>query len=480
MSPTQKGGTLAIEKNKGEVTMSKNMVEESELKREIGVFGGMSIIAGIMIGAGVFYIGSYVLMRVEMNIGLALLCWVIGGLISLMGGLCFAELGAMMPKAGGSIVYLNDAYHPILGFMSGFSSCFIAGPGSIAGLAIAMVTTMRTFFVIGDTTLKILAVGIIALLTIYNCYGVKKSSTLQNISMIAKLIPIFLIMIAALFMGDIFPDMSFSHVSESAEAAGKSVISMIALAVVATLWAYEGWQNLNTLAEEIKEPQKNLPLAILLGVSGVMVLYLFFNFSIFRVIPLEEIKVMIANGDYYLGTEVAKRMFGNAGAVIVVIGMVLAIFGSLNGLILAGPRAWYALAKEGHFFKTFMYVHPVYKVPTHAIIAQGVISCILVVARSLDQLAILVVFTGMIFKMLTIVTVIIFRKKYPNMDRPYKVIAYPVTVILTILVFFGLIINNLIKDPSNSLLSCAAQIVAVAFYMYFDRKLKKEKAETIE
>lgn len=457
--------------------MSKNVVEQSELKREIGVFGGMSVIAGIMIGAGIFYIGSYVLMRVEMNIGLALICWVIGGLISLMGGLCFAELGAMMPKAGGTIVYLNEAYHPLVGFMSGFSSCFLAGPGSIAGLAIAMVTTMRTFFTISDTTIKIVAVGIIALLTIYNCYGVKKSSMLQNISMVAKLIPILLIMVAALFMGDIFPDMSFSHVSESAQAAGKSVISMMALAVVATLWAYEGWQNLNALAEEIKEPQKNLPLSLLFGVSGVMILYLLFNFSIFRVIPLEEIKVMLANGDYYMGTEVAKRMFGNAGAVIVVIGMVLAIFGSLNGLILAGPRTWYALSKEGHFFKTFLYVHPEYKVPTNAIIAQGIISAILVVARSLDQLAILVVFTGMIFKLLAVASVIVFRKKYPNMERPYKVIAYPITVIITILVFLGLIINNLVKDPSNSLLSCAAQVVAVAFYMYFDRKLKKEKAE---
>lgn len=454
--------------------MSKSLVEESELKREIGVFGGMSIIAGIMIGAGVFYIGSYVLMRVEMNMGLALICWIIGGLISLMGGLCFAELGAMMPKAGGTIVYLNEAYHPILGFMSGFSSCFIAGPGSIAGLAIAMVTTMKTFFDVNDITIKILALGIIFILTVYNCYGVKKSSMLQNISMIAKLLPILLIMVTALFMGDIIPDISLSHVSTSAEAAGKSVLSMMALAVVATLWAYDGWQNLNSLAEEIKEPQKNLPLAILFGVSGVMILYLLFNFSFFRVIPLEEIKVMIANGDYYLGTEVAKRMFGNTGAVIVVIGMVLAIFGSLNGLILAGSRVWYALAKEGHFFKTFTYVHPEYKVPTHAIIAQGIIASILVVARSLDQLAILVVFTGMIFKLLTIVSVIVFRKKYPNMDRPYKVIAYPVTVILTILVFFGLIVNNLVKDPVNSLLSCFAQIVAVVFYLYFDKKLKKE------
>lgn len=453
--------------------MSTN--EASELKREIGVFGGISIIGGIMIGAGIFYIGSYVLMRVGMNIGLALICWLIGGLISLMGGLCYAELGSMMPKAGGATVYLNEAYHPIVGFMSGMSSCLLAGPGSIAGLSIALIASFRTFTTISDVGLKALAVMLIVFLTVCNCYGVKKASVLQNVSMVAKLVPILLIMISALFMGNIFPDVSLSTVNEAAQSTGRSVIGMIAFAVVATLWAYDGWQNLNALAEEIKEPQRNLPLSLAIGIGGVIILYMLFNFSIFRVLPMEDIKNMIAKGDYYLGTEVARRIFGNTGAVIVVIGMILAIFGSLNGLILSGPRVYYALAKEGHFFKMFLNVHPVYKVPTNAIIAQGIVSITLVLSRNLEQLATLVVFTGMIFKLLTILSVVVFRKKYPNMERPYKVIAYPITVIITSLVFLGLILNNLAKDPVNSILSCAVQIFAVALYMYFDRKIKKEK-----
>lgn len=210
--------------------MSTN--EASELKREIGVFGGISIIGGIMIGAGIFYIGSYVLMRVGMNIGLALICWLIGGLISLMGGLCYAELGSMMPKAGGATVYLNEAYHPIVGFMSGMSSCLLAGPGSIAGLSIALIASFRTFTTISDVGLKALAVMLIVFLTVCNCYGVKKASVLQNVSMVAKLVPILLIMISALFMGNIFPDVSLSTVNEAAQSTGRSVIGMIAFAVL--------------------------------------------------------------------------------------------------------------------------------------------------------------------------------------------------------------------------------------------------------
>lgn len=446
----------------------------NELRKEIGVFGGISVIGGIMIGAGIFYIGAYVLLRVEMNMGLALLCWIIGGLISLMGGLCYAELGAMMPKAGGTIVYLNKAYHPIFGFMSGFDSCFIAGPGSIAGLAIALVTTFRTFTPISDVGVKALAVLIIVVLTIYNCFDVKKSSVLQNISMVAKLIPILIILVAALFMGNIFPDVSLSGASEVAQASGKNIIGMIAFAVVATLWAYEGWQNLNSLAEEVKNPQRNLPLSIFLGIGGVMILYVLFNFAIFRVLPLEDIKTMIANGDYYLGTEVARRIFGDTGAIIVVIGMILAIFGSLNGLVMACPRTYYAMAKEGHFFKAFLKLHPKYQVPTNAVIAQGVISVALVLSRNLEQLTTLVVFVGMIFKFLTIISVIVFRKRYPEMNRPYKVIAYPFTVIITALVFLGLLINNLIQDPTNSILGCIVTLASVLMYFYFDKKLKAE------
>lgn len=461
---------MSTENNLQQVTS-----EKTEFKREIGVFGGVSIIGGIMVGSGIFYLGSYVIERTGMNLGLSLICWIIGGLISLMGGLCYAELGSAMPRAGGRLLYLNEAYHPSVGFLAGFTDWLLGGPGSVAAIAIALPTALRFFIDINDTGIKVFAIVLIIGLTIYNCFGVKLASILQNVSMIAKLIPIVIIMCGALFLGKITPDLSLASASEAAAASGGNIITMIAFAVVASLWAYEGWTNLNTVAEEVKNPRKNLPLALIIGIGGITILYTLFNFSIFKVLTHEEITTMIGEGNFYLGTAVAQKLFGSAGAIIVTVGMVLAMFGSLNGLIMAQPRMYYAMAEEGHFFKSYKKLHPKYKVPTTAIIIQGVISIILVMSRNLDELTTLVVFTGMIFNFLTVLAVPICRKKFPNIERPYKVWIYPVSVIITALIFLGLVVNTFFDDPTSAMLGCIVPVIGVFFYIYFDKKLKKEE-----
>lgn len=448
--------------------------QSSEFKQEIGVFGGVSIIGGIMVGSGIFYLGSYVLMRTNMSMGLALLCWVIGGIVSMLGGLCFAELGASRPVAGGMLVYLNEAYHPIVGFLYGFGSWLISGAGSIAAIAVALPTALRTFFNLNDFMIKSIAITLIILLTIYNYFGVKKGSILQNISMVAKLIPIAIIMIGALFFGKQSPDLSFVLEGQNEVGFG-NIIGMIAFATVATLWAYEGWANLNTVAEEMKNPKKNLPLAIIIAIGGILVLYTLFNYSIYKVIPHEEIVTMINNENYYLGTEVAKRIFGNAGGIIVLVGMVIAMFGSLNGMILSFPRTYYAMAIEGHFFKSYGKLHPKYKVPHVSLIGQCIISIILVLLRNLDQLTSMVVFLGMFYNVLVVGAVLIYRRKYPKLERPYRIWGYPITVIITILIFLGLMINTFIEDPITALIGFIVPIIGCLFYIYFDKGLKKEK-----
>ena len=249
-------------------TINDLTTEKTELKREIGAFGGVSIIAGIMIGSGIFYLGAYVLQRVGMNSGLALLCWIIGGVISLFGGLAYAEMGAAMPQSGGRVVYLNEAYHPIVGFMNGFVDWLIGGPGSVAALALAMMGVFQPIFHLSDFGCKIAAVVLIFGITAYNMVGVKLASVVQNVSMVAKMVPVAIILLAALFVGHVTPDLSFGSASVYAAENNTSVFSMIALAVVASLWAYEGWTNLNTVAEEMKNPRKNLPLALIIGIGG--------------------------------------------------------------------------------------------------------------------------------------------------------------------------------------------------------------------
>ncbi|HIW21750.1 MAG TPA: amino acid permease [Candidatus Dorea intestinavium] len=460
---------------KTEEQLQELTTEKTNFKREIGVFGGVSIIGGIMIGSGIFYLGSYVLERTGMNSGLALICWIVAGLISLFGGLCYAELGTAMPKAGGRVVYLNEAYHPVVGFMAGFTDWLIGGPGSIAAVAIAMMTVLKPYFHLGDFGVKAAAIVLIIAITVYNLIGVKVASFVQNISMVAKLIPVAIIMIAAIFVGKISPDLSFASASAFAKETNTNLLSMVAIAIVAALWAYEGWSNLNTVAEEIKNPKRNLPLALIIGIGGVTIIYTLFNFCIMKVLPHDEIVAMINSGDLYLGTAVARKVLGGAGVFVVSAGMVLAMFGTANGMVLAQPRMYYAMAEEGHFFKSFAKLHPKYKVPHVPIIVQGVLSIILVLVRNLNQLTDMVVLSAMVFNALVILAVPILRHKYPQIERPYKVWFYPVSIIVTALIFIALIVNSAIEDPFLGFIGLGVPAIGAVVYFLFDLKLKREK-----
>lgn len=447
---------------------------ETEFNREIGVFGGVSIIGGIMIGSGIFYLGSYVLERTGMSLGLALLAWIVGGVITLLAGLCYAELGVSMPRAGGATVYLTEAFHPAVGFLRGFTDWIIGGPGSIAAMAIALPTAMRSFTDISDLQVKVIATVLIVLLTIYNLFGIKQGTFLQNVSMVAKLIPILIILFAALFLGKENPDLSLKPMTNP-DASIFSIIPMIAFATVASLWAYEGWTNLNSMTEEMKDPKKNLPKSLIIGIGGITILYTLFNFAIYKVLPYDVIVSNIEGGNLYLGTEAAKSVLGSWGGIIVSIGMILAMFGGLNGLIIAQPRMYYAMSVEGHFFKSFAKLHPKYKVPTSAMIVQMVISIILVFSRNLDQLTSLVVFTAMLYNLLTIIAVWIMRKRYPELERPYKVFGYPWTVLITSILFIGLLVNTFVEDIQNAILGMLVQVIGILVYWYFDKKLKRKK-----
>lgn len=451
-------------------TLNNSIQEQSEFKKEISLFGGISILGGIMIGSGIFYIGSYVLMRSGMSLGLALLSWVIGGIVSLLGGICYAELGASDPSAGGSTVYLNKAYSPLVGFLSGFSSWLISGPGSIAGLAIALPTALTNLFPMNDFLIKIIAVSLIIGLTAVNYVGVKSGSIVQNLSMVAKLVPIGIILVLGLIYGDVKPDLSLTPVT--GDASFGSIIGMVAFAVVATLWAYEGWTNLNTVAEEVKNPKRNLPLAIIIAIVSITLIYTLFNYSIYKVVTFSEIETQLANGNFYLGTYAAQKLLGNTGQLLVVIAMVTAMFGSLNGCILAFPRMYYAMSNEGSFFNSFKNLHPKYKVPHVPLMVQAVISIILVLLRDLNQLTSLVVFSGMLFNTLSVFAVFVYRRKFPDLERPYKVFLYPFTVALTVLIFIGLLFNTLIEDPITSLIGLSVPALGVLFYIYFNRRNK--------
>lgn len=446
----------------------KQATSKAGFKQEIGLFGGVSILGGIMIGGGIFYLGSYVLMRTEFNLGLSLLCWIIGGVVTLLGGLCFAEMGAMIPKAGGMTVYLNTAFHPVLGFLNGFNSWVISGAGSIAAGALALTA----IFGLTGVTGKIVASLVIVAFTAYNLLGIKAGSMFQNVTMVAKLIPIAIIMVSAFALGKQTPDLSLT--AGISDVSVPNMISMIAFATLATLWAYEGWINLNTVAEEMKNPKRNLPLSLIIAIGGITVLYTLFNLAIYKVLPLDQIKTLIGEENFYLGTEVALQLLGSAGGVVVIVGMVISQLGSINGMVIAFPRTYYAMAAEGHFFKSFARLHPQYRVPTVPILCQCCITIALIWLRDLNQLTSLVVFSNMLFNVLVVIAVPVLRKKMPDAERPYRVWGGLPTIYITIAIYFALMLNTLFEDPVTCIIGLVVPAIGVGVYYLFDRKIKKE------
>ncbi len=460
-------------------TSRSSSAPEVTLKRDVGLFGGISVLAGIMIGSGIFYIGAIVLQRAGMSLGLALLVWAIGGLITLLSGICFAELGAMMPKAGGYYVYLREAYGERVAFMCGITNFFLSSSGSIAALAVAFAAAISSMYPLGEIEQKAIALGSIFILSFINIRGIRFGSFMQNLFMVLKMLPIVLILVCGLIMGNESPDLM--HFPAGEMPSFSDILSMMAFAVLATLWAYEGWTNLNNIAEEIKDPSRNIPLALIGSIIGVAVLYVLFNYAIYRVLPYDTIVQMVNDGNFYLGTAAAESLFGSAGMVIVGLAMVLAIFNSLNGCIMVFPRMYFAMARDGALFTSLAKLHPQYRTPINAQIASGVMAAILVCSRTLSELTSLVAICGIIFHGLTFLSVIVLRKKYPTMERPYKVWFYPFSIILVLIFMVTLVVNTIYKDPVTAGLGLLVPLAGLVFYELVFRKqhdaLKKIREE---
>jgi len=437
----------------------------TEMSRSVSLFGATNILVGIMIGSGVFYIGSYVFARTGNSEGLAILSWVIGGMVTLLSGICYGELGAMFPRAGGSYVYLREAYGRPLAFANVISGFLIGSPGSIAAVALAFVMRLQTFIAVDVMTGKLIAVAAIILFTALHYFGIRGGSRFNNALTVIKVIPIVLILAAGLLFGTTNPNFSAGGtLADGSSPNGIQLFSMIAFAVVATQWAYEGWANLNTVSEEIKDPKRNIPLAIIFSIVGVTVLYTLFNLAIYRVLPYNEVLANVNAGNVYLGSDASGRIFGNIGLTLVSVTMVLSMLGSLNAMIMVFPRAYYAMARDGIFFKQVAHLDPKTKVPSVSLILSSVVSIILVFLRNLDQLTNLVVFSGLLINALVFASLFVFRVKYPDIERPYKVWGYPVIPALAILINLALAVNTFIADWQTAIISTTILLAAIGVY----------------
>lgn len=434
-------------------------------ERQISLFGGISIIAGIMIGSGIFFLGGQVLNRAGNSIWLSLLAWVIGGIIVLFSGLSYAELGSLFPENGGYYLYLKEGYGKRVAFVSGFMNLVLSSSGSIALLAILFGQVMSSIFISLEPWVQIVAVISILLLSVINYFGIKLGAIVQIIFMVAKLIPILMIIVMGIIIGRV-PLTATSSLSSLSFFDG---LVAFGFAVVGTLWAYEGWTNLNAVAGQLKDVKKNLSKALTFSIVGVMMIYVLFIFSLYRLVAYQDL-LTAYNGWFIFNA--AYQLFGDAGQLIIMITVGISVFGALNGSILVFPRVYQKMAADGLFFQFFAKEDKTYKTPVYALALSALISIILIIAGfDINALLTFVVFAGLIFNTMIFISLFRFRKTKPVDAYPrYQVFGYPTVPLIAIFGMILLLISTLIESFIPSLIG-----VLVLFIGYGLTYLIKEK-----
>lgn len=449
--------------------------EPIELKRDLGTWGAASIVVGTVIGSGIFLVPRAMIQRVG-TVEMVFLVWIFGGLLSLAGALTYAELAAALPEAGGEYAYLREAYGPMWGFLYGWTQMWVAKSGSIATLATAFFYYLANFFpgleaVVYRIPLPLgpeggplelrygqfLAMALIMGLAWLNYYGVKLGGNIQIGVTIIKVALIFFIILVGLGFGQ-------AHSAPPTAVAPLTVAGFFA-ALVAALWAYDGWNNVSMVASEIRNPQRNLPIALIWGTVAVIVIYLLANAAYFYVLSPAEV-----GSSTRVAAEMMRKILDGPGASAVSIAAMISIFAALNGSILSGSRVPYAAARDGYFFAPIARVNARYHTPGTSIMALSGWSALLVLSGRYEQLFTYVIFASWILYGMTTAAVLILRTKRPDLVRPYRTLGYPVVPILFVAVALMLVLSTLFDSPRESIMGIGLILLGLPFYLYWKKR----------
>jgi APA family basic amino acid/polyamine antiporter len=434
----------------------------AELPRKLSILDSAAIVVGTVIGSAVFIVPSSVAQNLHTTPSF-LGVWVFTGLLSFFGALAYAELGAMMPATGGQYVYLREAYGPLPAFLCGWAFFLVIQSGSIATLAAGFSIYLSYFVPLGTVLARLVSVALILTLTLVNYRGVRQGAAVQNAFAALKLAGIAILVGSALFA-----------TREAAPPPGPAPppfsLQSFGIAMIACLWAYEGWYCLSFVAGEVKNPRKNIPLALALGVAVIMTIYLSANVAYMRVLPLAE----IAETPRVAAT-VAERTLGALGGAFVSLTILLSIAGSTNGTILTAARVYFAQARDGLFFSRVSEIHPRFETPGFSLLFQGVWASILAASGSYEKLFSYVIFAAWIFYGMTVLGVLILRRRQPDRERPYRMWGYPVTPVLFAAVSFWFVGNTLMTTPGPSIMGLAIIATGVPVYFYWRRGRRAEK-----
>ena len=446
--------------------------EESALTRQLSLFDSVMIVVGMVIGSGIFLTTGGIARSLP-HPGWILAVWAAGGLVCLAGALTFAELGAMMPTAGGQYVFLREAFGKLPAFLFGWACLMVIYSGSVAAVSAGFAEYLGYFF---PSLPKVASsVASVLLLTWLNARGVRESARLQNVFSAAKIVAILgLGLVGSVVVQQKGLSLGAGGVAAPGSA-GIPPLSHLGVALIAVLWAFDGWSCITFAAGEVKNPRRNLPLSLLIGTLLVSGLYVLVNYVYVAVIPIARLTDTVRVAEV-----TTTSLLGPRGAVVLVLVVLASTFSSMNAMILTGPRAYFAMARDGVFLPALAKVSPTRGTPAAAIWAQGIWSVLLALSGKYDQLFTFAMSAAMAFYVATGAAVYVLRAKYPGAHRPYRVWGYPVTPLVYIAGTGLALVNGLVDRPWESLAGFGLVATGIPVYLYWRKRRPAETPERCE
>lgn len=446
----------------------------------LGLLDSTTLVIGSMIGSGIFIVSADIARQVN-SPGLLIIPWLVTAILTMIAALTYGELAAAMPRAGGQYIYLREAYGPLFGFLYGWTLFLVIQTGTVAAVAVAFSKFAGVFFPsisatnyviraggIHVNTQQALAIGVIVLLTAVNTRGIHTGAMVQNIFTFAKTAALLGLIVLGFLVGRNAAaiEVNFTDFWRGADWSW-TVIRVVGVAMVGALFASDAWNNVTFTAGEIRNPRRNLPLSLALGVGIVSLLYLACNFVYLATLPLDAIQNAPEDR---VATAAAARVFGPVAVQFMAAAIMISTFGCANGMLLAGARVYYAMARDGLFFRQVAKLHPVHRTPVVSLVFQCIWTCVLTLTGTYSDLLDYVIFAVLLFYILTIGGVFVLRRTRPGMERPYRAFGYPVLPAVY-MVCAGLIeVLLLLYKPSYTWPGLGIVLLGIPVYLLWRRR----------
>jgi APA family basic amino acid/polyamine antiporter len=443
------------------------MVQAVELKPRLGLLDATTLVVGSMIGSGIFIVSADIARQVN-SPGLLLAAWIATAVLTMIAALSYGELAAMMPRAGGQYVYLREAFGPLPAFLYGWTLFLVIQTGTIAAVAVAFAKFLAVFW--PGAPEKPVAIAVIVLLAWVNTRGVREGAIVQNIFTFAKTAALLGLILLGIFGGR-NPEAAarnFGDMWQNAEWSW-SVIRLVGVAMVGSLFSSDAWNNVTFTAGETKNPSRNVPLSLALGVGIVSAIYIAVNFVYLSVLPLEAIQQAPRDR---VGTAAASAMLGSGAEGLMAAAIMISTFGCVNGLTLAGARVYYAMALDGLFFRNAGTLDSRSATPSVSLWAQCAWACVLTLSGRYGDLLDYVIFAVLLFYVLTIAGVFVLRRKHPEWPRPYRAFGYPVLPAIYIAAATLIEILLLLYKPNYTWPGLIVVLLGLPVYWFWKRKEK--------